>query len=93
MSQIKDRVVCTECGCDTMHVFDKDSCDDCVHNGVLDIEKCEYTYPETLKSGDVRTEVNNEGLCEIESSNNCGCTYYRCSACGHYIKQVPYVEY
>jgi hypothetical protein len=82
-----------ECGATIFNIFKNASCDNCKHNGYIDLDdESRYSYG-TSNKGIPRTEVSDEGECELGQAFGEGCYRHLCAVCGKTRDHLPLIDY
>lgn len=76
---------CAYCKADTFHFVQIDTCKTCENNGIKEGDG--YAY-RTLKEGEERTEVSDDGECLLGHAGE-GCTILVCSICDRLHIHIP----
>ena len=67
------------------------SCNDCYYNGVWNDEEDDYILKETLSIDEERTQVEDNGECEIGTAFGNGCYIFICNDCDKIVDKIPMI--
>ena len=84
--RLKFRHKC-KCGSELFIIKEYGDCSVCQHNGIQNEETGMYEYPN--QEGGMRTEVSDNGECQIGMAFGEGCYFFICSKCTKDFLHIP----
>jgi hypothetical protein len=78
---------CLDCGCKELHLRVGQTCDNCIHNGVVVDGTNEYEHP--VSTDGERTQCYDEDECAYGKNTNGGCALLTCAKCKKMVQFFP----